>query len=59
VREAVTKVDPALTLFRVTTREQQTGESFARERLLAVFSSYFGASARCSRLDPLTALRHD
>jgi predicted permease len=45
VREAVAGVDPALTLFNVTTLEQQTGDSFARERLLALITSYFGAFA--------------
>jgi predicted permease len=45
VREAVTRVDPDLTPFQVTTLEQQTGDSFARERLLAMLTSYFGAFA--------------
>ena len=45
VRQAVARVDPSLTLFRVTTLERQTGDSFARERLLAILTSYFGAFA--------------
>jgi len=45
IREAVARVDPALTLFRVRTLERQTEDSFARERLLALLSSYFGAFA--------------
>jgi predicted permease len=44
-REVVARVDPALTLFRVRTLERQTEDSFARERLLALLSSYFGAFA--------------
>ena len=42
---AVARVDPGLTPFRVTTLEQQTEDSFARERLLAMLSSYFGGFA--------------
>ena len=45
VGEAVTRVDPALTLFRVRTLEGQTEDSFARERLLAVLTAYFGGFA--------------
>jgi predicted permease len=45
VREAVGRVDPALTLFRIRTLERQTEDSFARERLLAVLASYFGGFA--------------
>jgi predicted permease len=45
VSEAITRVDPGLTPFRVTTLEQQTGDSFARERLLAMLTSYFGGFA--------------
>jgi predicted permease len=45
IREAVARVDPALTLFRVRTLERQTEDSFARERLLAVLTSYFGGFA--------------
>ena len=44
-REAVARVDPALTLFRIRTLERQTEDSFARERLLAVLASYFGGFA--------------
>jgi predicted permease len=44
-REAVARVDPALTLFRIRTLERQTEDSFARERLLAVLASYFGGLA--------------
>ena len=42
---AVARVDPALTLFRIRTLERQTEDSFARERLLAVLTSYFGGFA--------------
>jgi predicted permease len=45
VREAVARTDPALTMFRVRTLEQQTQDSFSRERLLAMLTSYFGAFA--------------
>jgi predicted permease len=45
IREAVSRVEPALTMFRVKTLERQTEESFARERLLAWLTSYFGAFA--------------
>ena len=45
VRQAVARVDPLLTLFRVTTLERQTSDSFARERLLAILTSYVGAFA--------------
>jgi hypothetical protein len=45
VREAVARVDPALTTFKATTLEQQTGDSFARERLMALLASYFGGFA--------------
>ncbi len=44
-REAVARVDPALTLFRIRTLERQTEDSFARERLLALLASYFGGFA--------------
>ena len=42
---AVTRIDRGLTPFRVTTLEQQTEDSFARERLLALLTSYFGSFA--------------
>lgn len=45
IRTAVNRVDPGLTPFRVTTLERQTEDSFARERLLALLSSYFGGFA--------------
>jgi predicted permease len=45
VRDAVLRTEPALTMFRVRTLEQQTEDSFSRERLLAMLSSYFGAFA--------------
>jgi predicted permease len=45
VRQAVGRVDPGLMLFAVTTLERQTGDSFARERLLAILTSYFGGFA--------------
>jgi predicted permease len=45
VRDAVLRTEPGLTMFRVRTLEQQTEDSFSRERLLAMLSSYFGALA--------------
>jgi len=45
VRDAVTRADPAITLFDVKTLETQTDESFARERLLALIAGYAGAFA--------------
>jgi predicted permease len=45
IRTAVTRVDQGLTPFRVTTLERQTEDSFARERLLALLTTYFGAFA--------------
>lgn len=45
IREAVSRAEPALTMVRVKTLERQTEESFARERLLAWLTSYFGAFA--------------
>jgi predicted permease len=45
IREAVARVDPALTLFRVRTLDRQTEDSFARERLLALLATYFGGFA--------------
>jgi predicted permease len=45
IRASVSRVDPGLTMIRVTTLEQQTQDSFARERLLAWLASYFGGFA--------------
>ena len=45
IRDAVSRAEPALTMFRVKTLERQTEESFARERLLALLTSYFGGFA--------------
>jgi predicted permease len=45
VREAMVRVDPGLTIFNATTLEQQTADSFSRERLLALLASYFGVFA--------------
>ena len=45
IRDAVAGVDPSLAVFRVKTLEAQTRESLARERLLALVSSYVGAFA--------------
>ena len=45
VRDAVARVDQSLTPFNATTLERQTGDSFSRERLLAILTSYFGAFA--------------
>ena len=44
-RAAVVRVDPALTMFRVRTLEDQTQDSFSRERLLAMLTTYFGGFA--------------
>lgn len=43
VREAVVRVDPALTVLRSKTLEVQTQESLSRERLLAMLATYFAA----------------
>jgi predicted permease len=40
VRDAVSQVEPQLTLFRVKTLEVQTRESLSRERLLALLTGY-------------------
>src|SRR5205085_220373 len=45
IRDAVSRADTALTMFRVKTLERQTEDSFARERLFALMSSYFGGFA--------------
>jgi predicted permease len=45
VRAAASRVAPELTLFRMKTLEKQTEESFARERLLAMLTAYFGSFA--------------
>jgi predicted permease len=45
IRAAVSRAEPALTMLRVKTLERQTEESFARERLLAWLTSYFGVFA--------------
>ena len=45
IQAAVSRAEPALTMFRVKTLERQTEESFARERLLALLTSYFGVFA--------------
>ena len=45
IRGAIARVEPGLTMFRVTTLEQQTQDSFARERLLAWLASYVGGFA--------------
>jgi ABC-type antimicrobial peptide transport system permease subunit len=45
VRATTARVEPLLTVFRVKTLEVQTEESLARERLLALLSSYFGGFA--------------
>jgi ABC-type antimicrobial peptide transport system permease subunit len=45
IRAAVSRADPGLTMFRVRTLEEQTQDSFARERLLALLTTYFGAFA--------------
>ncbi|MPY86487.1 MAG: FtsX-like permease family protein [Luteitalea sp.] len=45
VREAVTRTDAGLTPFDVKTLEVQTAESFSRERLLAMLTSFVGGFA--------------
>jgi hypothetical protein len=43
--DAAARVDPGLSISRAKTLERQTRESFARERLPALLSIYFGAFA--------------
>lgn len=45
IREAISRTDPGLTMFRVTTLEAQTRDSLSRERLLATLSGYVGGFA--------------
>jgi predicted permease len=45
INRAVSRVDPDLTIFGVKTLEQQTEDSFARERVLALLTAYFGVFA--------------
>jgi predicted permease len=45
VRDVVGRVDSGLTVFRARTLEEQTEDSFSRERLLAMLASYFGGFA--------------
>jgi predicted permease len=45
IRNAVSRVEPGLMMFRVKTLEAQTRDSFARERLLAMLTSYVGGFA--------------
>jgi predicted permease len=45
VRTAVASVDPGLTMFQVATLEARTRDSLARERLLAMLSTYVGGFA--------------
>src|SRR5207244_4530513 len=45
VREAVSRVDPRLQMFRVRTLDEQTQDSLSRERLLALLMSYLGGFA--------------
>src|SRR5205814_233696 len=45
IRDAVSRADAELTMFRVKTLERQTEDSFARERLLALMTGYFGGFA--------------
>ena len=45
IQQAVARAEPGLTMFRVKTLERQTEESFARERLLAWLTTYFGGFA--------------
>jgi len=45
IREAVSRTDSGLTMFRVRTLEAQTQDSLSRERLLAMLTSYVGGFA--------------
>ena len=45
VRDAVLRTERGLSLFRVTTLEDQTRDSLSRERLLAILASYIGGFA--------------
>jgi predicted permease len=45
VRETVARIEPSLSLFRVTTLEEMTRDSLSRERLLAMLASYVGGFA--------------
>jgi predicted permease len=45
IRDAVSRTDPGLTMFRVKTLEAQTRDSLSRERLLALVTSYCGGFA--------------
>ena len=45
IRTAVASVDPGLTVFNAATLEGRTRESLARERLLAMLSTYVGGFA--------------
>jgi predicted permease len=45
VREAMSRVDPGLQMFRVRTLEEQTQDVLSRERLLALLSSCVGGFA--------------
>jgi predicted permease len=44
-RDAIARVDPALTMFGIKTLDAQTRDSLVRERLLAILSTYFGGFA--------------
>jgi predicted permease len=45
INHAVSRADPDLTIFGVKTLERQTEDSFARERVLALLTAYFGVFA--------------
>jgi predicted permease len=45
IRQAVSRTDPGLTMFRIATLEAQTRDSLARERVLATLTSYVGGFA--------------
>jgi predicted permease len=45
VGEAVSHIDPGLTVFRMKTLEAQTEDSLSRERLLGTLTGYFGGFA--------------
>jgi hypothetical protein len=45
IRDAVARIDSGLTVFQATTLEARTRDSLARERLLALLSTYVGGFA--------------
>jgi ABC-type antimicrobial peptide transport system permease subunit len=45
IRDAVSRTDPGLSVFKLKTLQAQTEESLSRERLLAMITSYVGGFA--------------